>query len=200
MLKLTLDTNCIVALDENREPAANSLRRLLAAHAAGTAQLRLVANSASERQRTGPYLENFSQFQQRLADLDLDHLEILRPPATLDVAYRDQMVLLGDDELLLLERIHTALFPTHPFELQNAINATPPGSDPEAIERKWRNRRLDAEAMWCHIHYEGDVFVTTDDNFFKETKKPQLAALGAPLILTPSQAEAHVQQDGPNTS
>jgi hypothetical protein len=49
MLKLTLDTNCIVALDENREPAANSLRRLLAAHAAGTAQLRLVANSASER-------------------------------------------------------------------------------------------------------------------------------------------------------
>jgi hypothetical protein len=200
MLKLTLDTNCIVALDENREPAANSLRRLLAAHTAGTAQLRLVANSASERQRTGPYLENFSQFQQRLADLHLDHLEILRPPATLDVAYLDQMVLLGDDELLLLERIHTALFPTHPFKLQNAINAAPPGSDPEAIERKWRNRRLDAEAMWCHIHYEGDVFVTTDDNFFKETKKPQLAALGAPLIFTPSQAEAHVQQDGPNTS
>jgi hypothetical protein len=194
MLKLTLDTNCIVALDENREPAASSLHRLLAAHAAGTVQLRLVANSASERQRTGSYLENFSQFQQRLADLHLDHLEILRPPATLDVAYLNRMVLVGDHDLLLLRRIHTAFFPTLPFELQDAINAAPPGSDPEVIERKWRNRRLDAEAMWCHIHYEGDVFVTTDDNFFKETKKPQLAALGAPLILTPPQAELHVGQ------
>lgn len=200
MLKLTLDTNCIVALDENREPAASSLRRLLAAHTAGTVQLRLVANSASERQRTGPYLENFSQFQQRLADLQLDHLEILLPPATLDVAYLDQMVLLGDDEHLLLERIHEALFPTHPFEFQDAVNAAPPGTDLEVIERKWRNRRLDAEAMWCHIHYSGDVFVTTDENFFKETKKPQLAALGARLILTPTQTEAHVEQREPDAS
>lgn len=192
MLKLTLDTNCIVALDEQREPAAGALLNLLTAHAAGTVQPRLVACSASERQRPGHYLENFDEFQQRLVNLQLDHLEILRPPATLDVAYLNQMVLIGDDDLLLLERIHEVLFLTHPFDFGAALNAAPPGSDPEAIGRKWRNRRLDVEALWCHIHYEGDAFVTTDDNFFKETKAPQLAALGAPMILTPSQAEAHV--------
>lgn len=193
MLKLTLDTNCIVDLDEHRQPAANSLRHLLAAHAAGTVQLRLVADSASEHQRTGSYLAKFGQFHQRLTDLRLDHLEILPAPATLNVAYLAQMVLVGDDEHLLLERIHTLLFPAHPFDFQNALDAASSDGDPERIERKWRNRRLDAEALWCHIKYEGDIFVTTDDNFFKETKKAKLAALGAPLILTPSQTEAHVE-------
>jgi hypothetical protein len=123
MLKLTLDTNCIMALDELRQPAASSLRHLLAAHAASTVQLRLVADSASEHQCTGTHLENFSQFQQRLTDLHLDHLEILPAPATLDVAYLDQMILVGNDEGLLLERIHAVLFPTHPFEFQSALDA-----------------------------------------------------------------------------
>ncbi|OOC53597.1 hypothetical protein NOSIN_07095 [Nocardiopsis sinuspersici] len=110
------------------------------------------------------------------------------------VGYLGQMVLIGDDDLILLERIHAVLFPSHPFELQYAIDDAPLGTAQDIVERKWRNRRLDVEAMWCHIHYEGDVFVTTDDNFFKETKKPQLLALGARSILTPLQAEKHVEQ------
>lgn len=194
MLKLTLDTNCIYALDENREPDASALRRLLAAHAAGAVQLRLAAISASELQRTGPYLENFNQFQQRLVDLHLDHLEILLPPATLDVGFLDRFLLVEDDDTHLLELIHKVLFPTRPFELQDAIDAAPPGRDRRDVERKWRNGLLDAQAIWCHIHHGGDVFVTVDTNFFKVTKKPKLAALGAPQILNPVQAKAFVQQ------
>jgi hypothetical protein len=116
-LKLTLDTNCFIDLDENREPSAGCVRSLIALHSAGNVCLRLVGSSASERQRVGPYLTNFAQFKSRLEALEIGHLELLLPPAVFDVSYLDWCVLLGDDDIPLLESIHHALFPGQPYEL-----------------------------------------------------------------------------------
>jgi hypothetical protein len=44
------------------------------------------------------------------------------------------------------------------------------------------------QALWCHIHYGGDVFVTSDDNFHSQQKRQPLAALGAAIILRPCDA------------
>jgi hypothetical protein len=42
--------------------------------------------------------------------------------------------------------------------------------------------------LWSHIRYNGDIFVTNDSNFHKQTKKPRLVELGCGKILTPSEA------------
>jgi hypothetical protein len=81
VLKLTLETNCIVALDEDRQPEAGCLRSLLQMHAAGVTQLRIAGSSASERQTGLTYLANFSKFRARLEALGLDHLERLNLPS-----------------------------------------------------------------------------------------------------------------------
>jgi len=188
VLKFTLDHNCIVDIDEDRQPEARCLRSLLARHDAGEDRVRLVATSASERQQGGPYLENFNQFQDRLAALGLGHLELLAPVAVADLSYVDWCVAAGPESISLLERIHGVLFPEEAFELQDVLAAAGPNANPEVIERKWRNHALDVHALWCHIHYEGDVFVTSDGVFFRQSKRQPLASLGAARILRPCDA------------
>jgi hypothetical protein len=80
------------------------------------------------------------------------------------------------------------LFPGQPFDLQDALTAAGSQADPEVIERKWRNRQLDVAALWCHLHYDGDIFVTSDQVFYKKTKQVPLAKLGADRILRPCDA------------
>jgi len=58
--KFTLDTNCLIAIDEGR-PAATAVRALADAHLAGTAHVAVVAMSASEKQQHGSYLRNFDE-------------------------------------------------------------------------------------------------------------------------------------------
>jgi hypothetical protein len=188
VLRFTLDHNCIVAIDEDRQPEAGCLRALLARHDAGDIDVRLVATSASERQQNGPYLENFGQFQARLADLGLGHLELLAPIAVADVSYLDWCILAGPDDIALMKRIHSVLFAGHSFDLQEALAAAAGQADPAVTEQKWRNRELDVQALWCHLRYDGDIFVTSDDGFFKKLKREPLANVGATRILRPCDA------------
>ena len=53
--------------------------------------------------------------------------------------------------------------------------------------------KCDVLAMWCHITFGGDIFITSDRNFFRKTKKPHLIALGARDILTPQGAVAKLE-------
>jgi hypothetical protein len=190
VLRLTLDTNCLIALDENREPDATCLRLLLVKHAAGRVHLQLVATSASERQLTGPYLDNFSKFRERLETLGLGHLPLLLPIAVADVSYLDWCILADEDDVRLLDDIYRTLFPGQPLSLQDALSQASKEADLRAVEHKWRNRELDVHALWCHLHYGGDAFVTSDKNFHK--KQGQLARFGSPLILTPCQAGTRI--------
>jgi hypothetical protein len=86
-VRLTFDTNCFVALDEHREPEASCIRKLLELHEAGQVEVRMVAGSASEKQRDKTYLSDFNAFQRRLAKLGLAHVELLKPLAYWGVAF-----------------------------------------------------------------------------------------------------------------
>lgn len=109
----SLDTNCVVAVDENREEAS-SVRALANAHTLGTADVRLVAISASERQKLGDQLETFSEFQERMAFLGLGHLPLLLPMMYWDLTYWDEC-LWADKQMALLEwELHEILFPGIP--------------------------------------------------------------------------------------
>src|SRR3989442_14553827 len=74
----TIDTNCIIDLERDTE-FAPPLRELIAAHRRGEAEVAVPAVAASEVQRDGQYLENFGQFEERLAQAGLDGLRLIHP-------------------------------------------------------------------------------------------------------------------------
>jgi hypothetical protein len=190
MRKFTLDTNCLIAIDE-RQPEAASVRTLADAHAAGKASVAVVAMSASEKQQDGVYIKNFEEFRERLAGLDLSHLDILKPMAYWDIGFWDWCLWSGSDMVLLEKQIHTILFPNVAFSWQDYCRANgldPATSPPPREYRKWRNRKCDVQAIWSHIHGKRDVFVTSDGKFFAATKRSALTSLGAKGIECPEDA------------
>lgn len=113
-MKLTLDTNCIIDLEESR-PAASSLQALLSLHDNQQIDLRVVAISASERKPDGTYATNFAEFRQKIALVGLGNVEILAPICYSGMAFVD-WCLLADEQMVELERkIHEILFPNIDF-------------------------------------------------------------------------------------
>lgn len=188
---VTLDHNCIIDLEENR-PIATHLRTLITMHEQGQVCLRVVGIGASEMKPGGAYATNFAEFQQKLAAAGLGDVEILKPIGYFDITYWDWCVFPSETMLDLERRVHEVLFPNVEFDY--AAYCTARGldpaddADPTRLRRKWKNAKCDALALWCHIWHHGDIFVTTDRNFHKATKKPQLVALGAGSILYPDEA------------
>lgn len=179
MLQLTLDTNAIVAIEEDR-PAATAIRQLVDAHVQGQVDVALVAISASERQRVGE-VQNFDTFRERLARLKLDRLSLLKPIAYFDLTFWD-WCLLSDEEMVRLEaKIHNVLFPQRPSLPPDGTPQLPHDQRPDDYW-KWRNRKCDVLALWSHIYAGRDVFLTNDANFRKATKLPALIELGAGRI------------------
>lgn len=193
MLTFSLDTNCIIAIDANRAEAS-SVRALADAHASGTADVRLVAISASERQKSGDQLEMFSEFPKRMASLGLGHLPLLLPMMDPSVRTYWGDCLWPDEQMVLLEReLHEVLFPGIPHFWQDCCDKH--GIEPEltTIDRKWKNVKCDVLAIWSHVFFKRQVFVTTDTNFHKASKKSKLIELGAGRIETPASAVSLLQ-------
>ncbi|NEA55584.1 hypothetical protein G3I60_15860 [Streptomyces sp. SID13666] len=194
MLSFTLDTNCLIAVEEER-PEAGAVRDLVARQRSGLATVRLVATMAAETQRDGTVLDNFSHFQRRIDGLGFGELEILAPVAVCDLTYLDWCVFAHDDTEAEIRRLHEVLFPTAPF---GYLDAVPGHLDEEArrlAERKWRNQQLDVLVLHTHIMAKADVFVSNDRNFRKQSKRPRLAELGAKVILSPADAAAYDAAD-----
>ena len=174
----TLDTNCIIAL-ENGEPNSSALKKLIGAHAAGTANLACVAISASEKQKGGLQLTNFQDFQARLDGIGLGKIGILKPKGYWDITFWDWCLLADENDKSEFE-IHNILFPAQQFEAPaaNLANA--------ALLRTWRNRKCDVLALWTHSNEKRRYFVTSDKNFLN--KMLALRAVGYGSILSPEDA------------
>ena len=171
-MRVTLDTNCIVDLELVRQPAS-ALKKLIIASSEGIVKLMVSGISASEKSKGGGYSLTFSDFQALLSKVGLDGAEVLMPIGYYGVTYYN-FCLYPSDEMLTLERkIHEILFPK--LDLEDTANS------------HWRNAKCDVLGMWCHIYYKGDIFVTGDRNFHKESKKPRLIALGAKEIVKPKE-------------
>ena len=190
-MTLTLDTNCLVDLEEGREHHT-AIRRLIAKHEAGGIDLRVSAIVASERLRNGGYSSSFVIFSERVKALSARPLAILLPIGRWGMTYWDHGVWADDAMVALEEQIHSILFPQSykwaPIALSEGLDPNVPPDETCEPWRKWRNRRCDAAAMWCHIHHKGDIFVTRDGNFLKPAKRTALEQLGANHIAEPDQA------------
>ena len=182
-----MDTNCIIAL-EKKEESAPYIRKLIQMHKNGKINLRIVAISASEKLPSGTYLLNFKEFLKRIKDVGLSEAKILEPICYWDMTYWDHCVW-GDEKLSEREEeIQKIIHPT--YEMTYADHCKKHGyqiDDPKKWQ-KWVNAKCDVLAMWSHIWYKGDIFVTIDGDFFKKTRKHSLIELGAGDILRPNEA------------
>lgn len=97
----------------------------------------------------------------------------------------------SNEEMQALERsIHEILFPNIPFLWSDYCAEKGLDSTANTPDRKWKNAKCDVQAFWSHAWRKRDVFVTSDDNFHTELKKPLLIALAGGHIETPESAVA----------
>ena len=184
MTAFTLDTNCLLAIDESRAEAAD-IRALANAHEAGQADVAVVAISASENQQDGGTIQDFDDFSARISALGLGHLEILPSLSYWDITFWGRSLWADADSVALDKSIHAILFPNVEFTWQDycRVNGLNPQARPSG---RWRNCKCDVLALWSHIHFTRDVFITSDEKFHAVTKKAALIALGAKRIETPA--------------
>lgn len=187
MLRLTLDTNCIINLERGTGQAA-SVRRLVDLHREGVIQVFVSSVSASESQPGGLAPSNFSAFEQRLETLGLETLPRARPVLRYGMSFYDEAVWGGDDDEDLESEIRGIVHPNSEVSYADYVNAT--GVDIDGpIDPKWRNKQCDIDGLVAHIREGHDVFVTEDRrHFLAASKLPRLIALGAQNILTPDDA------------
>jgi hypothetical protein len=193
MLTFTLDTNCLIDIDEAR-PDSTAIRALADAHARSEANVAVVAIIASEKQKSGERLTNFNQFRARLDSLQLGHLDILKPMLYWDVGFWDWAYWTGAEMVGLERKIHDVLFPNIEFQWSDFCRTMGWDSNSNSVDAKWRNAKCDVQALWSHIHHRRDVFVTSDTKFHAVTKLPTLITLGAGQIVTPQSAVAMLKQ------
>ncbi|MBY2921031.1 hypothetical protein HF259_06205 [Rhizobium leguminosarum] len=185
--KFTLDTNCLIAVEDNR-PEKDAVLSLVAAAKDGRADVAIVASSASERQIGGGYLANIGDFVTRLGELGFGHLELLKPIGAFDVSFYDHAIYPSPEQIELQKEIFSALFPT--IEPSWSKHAAGRGVEPTEFDSpegwKWRNKLLDVQAMWAHLNYDRDVFVTSDKNFARRLLSKE--RFGDVIITTPGEA------------
>jgi hypothetical protein len=187
MRTFTLDSSCIDAINEGRAEV-KFIRMLADAHAAGKANVALVALSAAEKRQFGSYFDDFDAFRDHLAALDLGRSEILKPMDYFDISFPDWCIEADDAMAALEKKIHDILFPQSEFDWQDYADANDLDPDSLSPYGDWRRHKCAVLEMWSHIHNKRDVFVTADDEFHKPAKKAALLTLGAGHIERPAEA------------
>lgn len=188
MLSFTLDTNCIIDIDDNR-PSAGSLRLLVDAHARREADVALVMVSASERQPGDTYLSTYADFNERVSGLGLGQLKQIPGLAYYDLCYWDHALFPSDACVVREKTLHEALFPSIPFKwsdfaLERGVN---PDDRTSPTYMKWRNAWCDRQMAWSHDHHSRDIFVSRDRNFAKLNVAPAFPNFRA---MSPEEAAA----------
>lgn len=183
-MRFTLDTNCLIDIEEERLNAP-IIKDLVSLHGKNGINVAVSAIRASERLRVAGYAQSFTEFQAKLKAIGCDGLELLLPLAYCDVCFWDHCVLADEGDVLEKE-IHNVLFPN--IEFLWVDYAKNRGIAVESGDKKWRNAKCDVLALWCHVKHGGGVFVTSDSNFHAATKQEGLHALGVGTIEYPKDA------------
>ena len=176
-MKLTLDHNIVIDF-ANGSPRVERVRKVLAN---GSHQAFVVEVGASEMRQRGNKPDRYDLFEQLLQHAGIDLLPRLAPMMIWDVTFWDHGLWSDEQMSAQAEAIEDILFGESP-----AIDITAESHDSPRVAT-WLNRICDVQSMWCHLHYQNDIFVTSDGNFHKATKQPRLLVLGAGRIVRPEE-------------
>jgi hypothetical protein len=150
--------------------------------------LSIVAINASElKQDKKTHPQTFQEFEQRLQSVGLGDARILPTLARFDISFFDRFVFYGKWEEELEKEIQTALFSKDEVEYSDFCRKNNCNEEAKEELDEWIRRKCDVLALWSHIWYNGDIFVTSDGHFFQQTKKPKLIELGAGKIMRPKE-------------
>ena len=187
-LRLTLDTNCIIAL-ENGEAAATEIRQLVQHAQAGKVELAILGISASENQKAFYLGQDFTGFQNRVSALGLGKLEILKPIAIWDVTFWDWCICPADEDVKLLNDLQLVIFPkSEPNWAKRAsANGIDVNDNSNKESKKWKNELCDAQIAWATIYNKYDALVTLNTSDFQRNQLA-LKSLGMPAVWTPEEA------------
>lgn len=184
-MKITFDNNCLISL-KKKDGEYNEIKTLVGLHP-NQITLYIPAIAASENQLGHVLYTNFTHFKEFLAEIGCEKCELLNPMGYYDISYWDHAVFVSEKMRSLEHKIHNILFHEIPFPYKEYCERLKIDPKVMGVDRKWRRAKCDVQAIWCHIHYNNDIFVTSDNNFHKLTKKPRLIELGAKEILTPKE-------------
>lgn len=193
MLKFTLDTNCLIEVDENR-PGARFVERLVNSAKYEIADVAMVASSASERQKSGAYLTSFTIFRSRMDQLGFSHINILPPLLRWDMGFWNHGIWAGREDYAREKEIFDILFPksAHDWHDYAAAKKLSVDDTESKAYRTWRNKLLDAQAYWAHEYHRRDVFVTNDRNFLRLTTSPSFPDAN---IMSPEEASRMIDNE-----
>ena len=180
-MKLVIDTNCIIDLEEHRKDYPH-LVKILSKWRDGDIELGVVAISASEKQKGGYVSKTFKDFEKKLVNAGLQGVEILSPMSYFDVAYWGHALYCDKRMEALEDKIHKILFPGTPLKSPNGD---------ERKKRKWLNKKCDVQIAWALIYHKWEMLVTNDRNFHRKAK--DLQPLGVKEVLFPCEAAKRVE-------
>lgn len=174
-MKITLDHNCLIDL-ANLTEAGQTIKSIIDSP---KFECSIVNIGASEMRENGILPDRYDLFDKFLMSIGVEKLERISPMFLFDVTFLDYSILSDDKMSELAKRIELVLF-SNPLK----GNIEREGLD-SLFGKKWLNRLCDVHSMWSHINNENDIFLTSDKNFMKKTKLPNLILLGAKSIKHP---------------
>lgn len=237
-LLVTLDHNCIVALEKHEEPDADAIKQLINFQKKGVVRLIVGKSTIYEKPHQGEKLLGYPEQKHRMKALGLENADLFKPHQTM-LFYNEEGYLTLEPGTLYLQTVHELLFPTIDFDFfdylkrycqqkqldydlfkcahfysrpftrvytlpaeweqrlakeQEFANNTQVMQTLKKIQGKWMNVKNDALGLCAHASWEGDIFVTNDKNFFKESVKKKLSLLIPGKILRPKDAVQEVEQ------
>lgn len=196
-MKLTLDWNCVIEVEEGR-PQAEYVSNLIQLHRKGHFEVALLAASASENSKSKRFPGNATLFMDRVFALGWQDLPLVPMPGVWGLSYWDFCFFVEDGDAF--ERDMSALWqviaPTTPSEpseyLPVGMELTDDVAQSEALS-KWRNTWCDVISAYSHIHAGRDVFITNNTHDFQKNAD-KLSALGMKYISTPAEAHTMVSK------
>lgn len=196
-MKLTLDWNCVIEVEENRTQAEN-VTELIRFHRLGRFEVALLAASASENTKSKRFPGNAKVFKERVSKLGWQDLPLVPMPAVIGLSYWGFCYYVGDIEKFERDRdaiwqVMAPLVPRKPADhLSEGKKMTDDAIQSEDLS-KWRNTWCDVISAYSHIQAGRDVFVTNNTKDFQKNAS-ELAKLGMKHISTPLEALALVEQ------
>ena len=188
-MKLTLDWNCVIEVEEHRRQATFVID-LVGRHRSGEFEVALLAASASENTKSKLFPGNAKLFKDRVAHLGWNDLPIVPMPAVWGLSYWDFCFYTDATFEPKFDALWTAIVPTVPRKasdhLQMGQSLDVDSLQSEALA-KWRNTWCDVMSAFSHIHAARDIFVTNNTSDFQRNM-PKLSPLGMQNICIPEDA------------
>ena len=196
-MKLTLDWNCVIEVEEHR-PQARYVKELVDAHRRGEFEVALLAASASENSKSKRLPGNASIFKERVSSLGWQDLPLVKMPGVFGLSYWDFCYFVKNPEefehqMDALWGVIARRVPRDPSAfLPLGTKLTDGAIQSEALS-KWRNTWCDVISAYSHIHDSRDIFVTNNTKDF-QNNQDELYKLGMKHIATPADTLALVAE------